>query len=140
MRASTTTHERSPTCDVLKDGGRTTARNTHQRIVATSRLPQLPRDTHRIIARPRDGLNVTKVGQIRFEQARAIDRPLAMDAALTPADIEEDTICPNGTQNIFVVCTHHEKNACAYIKVWQVRLGKRTYRTSGYPMTHAKVS
>lgn len=120
-KTASTTRER-------KDGGRTTApRNAYQRIVATSRLPQLPRDTYRIIVRPRDGLNVTKVSQIRFEQA------LAMAAALAPAEIEEDTICPNGTQNIYVVCTPHEKNARAYVNAQQVRLGECTYRVSVYP-------
>ncbi|KAL1474629.1 hypothetical protein MTO96_037830 [Rhipicephalus appendiculatus] len=97
MRAATTTHERNPTRGGRKDGRRTAApRSAYQRIVATSRLPQLPRDTYRIIVRPRNGLNVTKVSQIRFEQA------------LAPAEIAEDTICPNGTQNIYVVCTPHE--------------------------------
>ncbi|KAL1478803.1 hypothetical protein MTO96_052371 [Rhipicephalus appendiculatus] len=139
MRAATTTHERNPTRGGRKDGGRTTApRSAYQRIVATSRLPQLPRDTYRIIVRPRDGLNVTKVSQIRFEQA------LAMAAALAPAEIAEDTICPNGTQNIYVVCTPYEKNACAYVNAQQVRLGECTYRISVYPapppMTRAKVS
>ncbi|KAH8038357.1 hypothetical protein HPB51_001140 [Rhipicephalus microplus] len=108
MRTATTTRERTPTRGGQKGGGRTAApRNAYQRIVAISRLPQLPRDAYRIIVRPKDGLNVTKVSQIRFEQA------LAMAAALAPAEIEEDTICTNGTQNIYVVCTPHEKNACA---------------------------
>ncbi|KAH7962359.1 hypothetical protein HPB52_015690 [Rhipicephalus sanguineus] len=61
MRTASTTSERDPTLGGRKDGGRTAApRNAYQRIVATSRLPQLPRDTYRIIVRPRDGLNVTK--------------------------------------------------------------------------------
>ncbi|KAH8029373.1 hypothetical protein HPB51_025585 [Rhipicephalus microplus] len=128
MRTVITTRERTPTRGGRKGGGRTAApRNAYQRIVATSRLHQLPRDTYRIIVRPRDGLNVTKVSQIRFEQA------LAMAAALAPAEIEEDTICPNGTQNIYVVCTPHENNACAYVKAQQVRLGDCTYRVSVYP-------
>ncbi|KAH7947614.1 hypothetical protein HPB52_014485 [Rhipicephalus sanguineus] len=128
MRTASTTSERDPTPGGRKDGGRTAApRNAYQRIVATSRLPQLPRDTYRIMVRQRDGLNVTKVSQIRFEQA------LAMAAALAPAEIEEDTICPNGTQNIYVVCTPHEKNACAYVKAQQVGLGECTYRVSVYP-------
>ncbi|KAH8036095.1 hypothetical protein HPB51_017751 [Rhipicephalus microplus] len=125
---ATTTRECTPTRGGRKGGGRTAApRNAYQRIVATSMLPQLPRDTYRIIARPRDGLNVTKVSQIRFEQA------LAMAAALAPAKIEEHNICPNGTQSIYVVCTPYEKNACAYVKAQQVRLGDCTYRVSVYP-------
>ncbi|KAH8027559.1 hypothetical protein HPB51_007109 [Rhipicephalus microplus] len=127
MRTATTTRERTPTRGGRKGGGRTaTPRNAYQRIVATSKLPQLPGDTYRIIVRPRDGLNVTKVSQIRFEQA------LAMAAALAPAEMEEDIICPNRTQNSYVVCTPHEKNACAYGKAQEVRLGNCTYRVSVY--------
>ncbi|KAH8008684.1 hypothetical protein HPB51_000721 [Rhipicephalus microplus] len=128
MRTATTTRERTPTRGGRKGGGRTAApRNAYQRIVATSRLPQLPRDTYRIIVRPRDGLNVTKVSQIRSKQA------LAMAAALAPAEVEEDTIFSNGTQNIFVVCTPHEKNACAYVKAQQIQLGDCTYRVFVFP-------
>ncbi|KAH7934554.1 hypothetical protein HPB51_029080 [Rhipicephalus microplus] len=107
MRMATNTRERTPTRGGRKNGSRAAApRNAYQRIIATSRISQLPRDTYRIIVRPRDGLNMTKVSQIRFEQA------LAMAAALAPAEIEEDTICRNCTQNIYVVCTPHEKKAC----------------------------
>ncbi|KAL1483762.1 hypothetical protein MTO96_050195 [Rhipicephalus appendiculatus] len=89
MRAATTTHERNPTRGGRKDGGRTAApRSAYQRIVATSRLPQLPRDTYRIIVRPRDGLNVTKVSQIRFEQA------LAMAAALAQPKLQRTPFVP----------------------------------------------
>ncbi|KAH7964459.1 hypothetical protein HPB51_027303 [Rhipicephalus microplus] len=115
MRAVTTTRKRTPTRGRRKGGGRTAApRNAYQRIVATSRLLEHPRDRYRVIVRPRDGLNVTKVNQIRFEQA------LALAVALAPAETEEDTICPNGTQNIYVVCTPREKNGCAYLKAQQV--------------------
>lgn len=110
-----------------RDGGRTAApRDAIRRVTAASRLPRLPRDTFRIIVRPRDGLNVNKVSKIRFEQA------LAMAAALAPAEIEEDTMCPNGVQNIFVVCTPHEKNADAYARVQQIRLGEGTFGVAAY--------
>ncbi|XP_054922613.2 cytochrome P450 3A19-like [Dermacentor andersoni] len=49
----------------------------------------LPRDTFRIIVRPRDGLNVAKSTPVQVEQA------LAMAAALAPEDLTEDSICPN---------------------------------------------
>ncbi|KAH8042456.1 hypothetical protein HPB51_023466 [Rhipicephalus microplus] len=130
MRMATTTRERTPTRGGRKVGGHTAAqRNACQRIVTTSRLPQLPRYACRIIVRPRSGLNVTKVSQIHFEQA------LAMAAALAPAKIEEDNSCPNGAQNIYVVCSPHEKNACAYVMAQQVQLGDRLYRVYVYPAT-----
>ncbi|XP_065305230.1 uncharacterized protein [Dermacentor albipictus] len=55
-----------------------------------------------------------------------------MAASLAPAAIEEDTMCPNGVQNIFVVCTPHEKNADAYARVQQIRLGEGTFRVAAY--------
>ncbi|XP_075734171.1 uncharacterized protein LOC142775837 isoform X1 [Rhipicephalus microplus] len=111
-----------------RDSGRTAEpRSAYQRLVATSRLPQLPRDTYRIIVRPRDGLNVAKITPVQFEQA------LAMAAALAPQDLMEDSICPNVTQNIFVVCTPIERNARAYTMVQQLRLRDTLYRVAVYP-------
>ncbi|KAH8009660.1 hypothetical protein HPB51_018957 [Rhipicephalus microplus] len=67
MRTAITTRERTPTRGERKGASGTAApRNAYQRIVATSRLPQLPRDTYRINVRPRDGLNVTKAQQVRL--------------------------------------------------------------------------
>ncbi|KAH8027010.1 hypothetical protein HPB51_001325 [Rhipicephalus microplus] len=56
-----------------------------------------------------------------------------MVAAFTPAEIEEDTICLNGTHNVYVMSTAHEKNECAYVKAQQARLSGRTYRFFVYP-------
>ncbi|KAH9384654.1 hypothetical protein HPB48_026665 [Haemaphysalis longicornis] len=80
-------------------GGRRTAapQGAMKRLAAASRLPRLPRDHIRIIVRPRDGLDVRKVSQIRLAQA------IAMAAALAPAETEGDIVCPNIAQNILVV-------------------------------------
>ncbi|XP_070393173.1 uncharacterized protein [Dermacentor albipictus] len=111
-----------------RDGERTAGPNSaYQRLVATSRLPQLPRDTFRIIVRPRDGLNVAKSTPVQVEQA------LAMAAALAPQDLTEDSICPNVTQNIFIICTPSERNARAYATVQQIRMKDTTYRVAVYP-------
>ncbi|KAH7962366.1 hypothetical protein HPB52_015720 [Rhipicephalus sanguineus] len=77
--------------------------------------------------RPRDGLNVAKITPVQFEQS------LAMAAALAPQDLTEDSICPNVTQNIFVVCTPSERNARAYTTVQQLRLRDTLYRVAVYP-------
>ncbi|XP_049525173.1 uncharacterized protein LOC119457114 [Dermacentor silvarum] len=75
---------------IRREGDRTAGpKSAYQRFIATSRLPQLPRDTFRIIVRPRDDLNVAKSTPVQVEQA------LAMAAALAPQDITEDSICPN---------------------------------------------
>lgn len=111
-----------------RDGDRTAGpKSAYQRLVAASRLPQLPRDTFRIIVRPRDGLNVAKSTPVQVEQA------LAMAAALAPQDLTEDSICPNVTQNIFIICTPSERNARAYATVQQIRMKDTTYRVAVYP-------
>ncbi|KAL1466930.1 hypothetical protein MTO96_000530 [Rhipicephalus appendiculatus] len=111
-----------------RDGGRTAGpRSAYQRLFATSKLPQLPRDTYRIIVRPRDGLNVAKITPVQFEQA------LAMAAALAPQDLTEDSICLNVTQNIFVVCTPSERNARAYTAVQQLRMRETLHRVAVNP-------
>ncbi|KAH7983736.1 hypothetical protein HPB52_014039 [Rhipicephalus sanguineus] len=56
-----------------------------------------------------------------------------MAAALAPQDLTEDSICPNVTQNIFVVCTPSERNARAYTTVQQLRLRDTLYRVAVYP-------
>ncbi|KAH8036032.1 hypothetical protein HPB51_016336 [Rhipicephalus microplus] len=111
-----------------RDGGRNTGpRSAYQRLVATWRLPQLPRDIYRIIVRPRDGLNVAKVTPVQIEQA------LSMAVALAPRDLMKDSICPNVIQNIFVVCTPSERNARAYTTTQQLRLRDTLCRVAVYP-------
>ncbi|KAL1487205.1 hypothetical protein MTO96_046613 [Rhipicephalus appendiculatus] len=56
-----------------------------------------------------------------------------MAAALAPQDLTEDSICPNVTQNIFVVCTPSERNARAYTTVQQLRMRETLYRVAVYP-------
>ncbi|KAH8036559.1 hypothetical protein HPB51_001538 [Rhipicephalus microplus] len=56
-----------------------------------------------------------------------------MAAALAHQDLMEDSICPNVTQNIFVVCTPIERNARAYTTVQQLRLRDTLYRVAVYP-------
>ncbi|KAH7943377.1 hypothetical protein HPB52_007604 [Rhipicephalus sanguineus] len=106
------------------DGGRTAAAwSAHQHNVANSRLSQLLKHTNRIIAR----WPVCDHGQLNRFRASA-----GMAATMAGAEIEEATICPNGTQNICVVCTPQEKNACAYVKAQRDRLGESAYRVLVY--------
>ncbi|KAH8028425.1 hypothetical protein HPB51_016592 [Rhipicephalus microplus] len=65
MRMATTTCERTPTRGGRKGGGCTTApRNVYQRIVATSRFPQLLRDKYRIIEK--NACTYVKAQQVRL--------------------------------------------------------------------------
>ncbi|KAL1446044.1 hypothetical protein MTO96_028931 [Rhipicephalus appendiculatus] len=77
-------------------GGARTPAGVKKRIIAASRLPPLPRENYRIIVRPRGGLNVKNVSQIKVAHA------LASAAQLVPAEITNDIVCSNVMQNIFV--------------------------------------
>ncbi|KAH7952391.1 hypothetical protein HPB52_022191 [Rhipicephalus sanguineus] len=57
-------------------------------------LPPLPRENYRIIVRPRRGLNVKNVSQIKVAHA------LASAAQLAPAEIANDIVCSNVMQKV----------------------------------------
>ncbi|KAH7951055.1 hypothetical protein HPB52_004547 [Rhipicephalus sanguineus] len=78
-----------------------------RRLIAASRLPHLPRDNHRVIVSPRNGLDMRHVSQIKFAKS------LAMAVALSERDVAEDEVCPNMMQNIAVISPLAEKNANA---------------------------
>ncbi|KAH7955834.1 hypothetical protein HPB52_004078 [Rhipicephalus sanguineus] len=107
-------------------GGARTPAGVKKRIIAASRLPPLPRENYRIIVRPRGGLNVKNVSQIKVAHA------LASAAQLAPAEIANDIVCSNVMQNIFVVSTPEEKNARAYSKVELITVGGANYEVGSY--------
>ncbi|KAL1479646.1 hypothetical protein MTO96_034807 [Rhipicephalus appendiculatus] len=107
-------------------GGARTPAGVKKRIIAASRLPPLPRENYRIIVRPRGGLNVKNVSQIKVAHA------LASAAQLVPAEITNDIVCSNVMQDIFVVSTPEEKNARAYSKVELITVGGANYEVGSY--------
>ncbi|KAL1482047.1 hypothetical protein MTO96_015132 [Rhipicephalus appendiculatus] len=97
-----------------------------KKLIAASRLPRLPKDHYRVVVRPKGGLDVRKVSRIKVTQA------LVMAACLGPPQAEEDIVCANDIQNIFVISTPHARNAEAYAKVKQVRVGETLHEVSTY--------
>ncbi|KAL1475696.1 hypothetical protein MTO96_037095 [Rhipicephalus appendiculatus] len=98
----------------------------NRRLIAASRLPHLPRDHHRVIVRPRNGLDMRAVSQIKFAKS------LAMAAALSEEDVAEDVVCPNMMQNIAVISTPVERNARAYSQINTITLGMASFEVSAY--------
>ncbi|KAH8037803.1 hypothetical protein HPB51_017303 [Rhipicephalus microplus] len=98
----------------------------NKRLIAASRLPYLLRDHHRVIVRPRNGLDMRTVSQIRFAKA------LAVAAALSEEEVTEDVVCPNMMQNIAVISTPAEWNARAYSKITAITLGTASFDVSAY--------
>ncbi|KAL1485310.1 hypothetical protein MTO96_032040 [Rhipicephalus appendiculatus] len=84
-----------------------------KKLIAASRLPRLAKDHYRVVVRPKGGLDVRKVSRIKVTQA------LVMAACLGPPQAEEDIVCANDIQNIFLISTPHARDAEAYAKVKQ---------------------
>ncbi|KAL1443246.1 hypothetical protein MTO96_030357 [Rhipicephalus appendiculatus] len=100
--------------------------NVKKQVIAASRMPQLPKDHLRVIVRPRNGLDMRHVSQIKFAFA------LAKAADLGKEEIAEDVVCPNFMQNIAVVSTPTEKNARAYASISSVAIGSVEYEVNAY--------
>lgn len=111
-----------------EERGRRTAapRSALKRIVDASRLPRLPREHFKIIVRPRGGLDVKKSNLIHLARA------LAMAAALAPEQSRDDTVCPNGIQNILVISTPHEANARAYARIQRIHTKEGPFDVAAY--------
>ncbi|KAH7935545.1 hypothetical protein HPB52_002314 [Rhipicephalus sanguineus] len=104
------------------------------RVAAASRLPPLPTDHHRVIVRPGGGLDVRKCNKLKFLQA------LLFAARLPPAAAEEDIVCTNDTQNIFVISTPSLQTAEAYAKVRAIVLMERAHPVSAYVVASGTTS
>ncbi|KAH7964436.1 hypothetical protein HPB51_027327 [Rhipicephalus microplus] len=107
-------------------GARATPNATLRRVAAASRLPAMPRSHNRVIVRPGGGLNVQACSPHRILAA------LTMAAQLAPSVTEEDIICPNSMQNIFVVSTPNATNAAAYSRVTEIILTDQRHPVTAY--------
>ncbi|KAH8026635.1 hypothetical protein HPB51_023145 [Rhipicephalus microplus] len=99
---------------------------TLRRVAAASRLPAMPRSHNRVIVRPGGGLNVQACSPHRILAA------LTMAAQLAPSVTEEDIICPNSMQKIFVVSTPSATNAAAYSRVTEIILTDQRHPATAY--------
>ncbi|KAH7948584.1 hypothetical protein HPB51_028487 [Rhipicephalus microplus] len=97
-----------------------------KRLIAASRLPHLLRDHHRVIVRPRNGLDMRTVSQIKFAKS------LAVAAALSEKEVTEDVVCPNMMQTIAVISTPVERNARPYSKITAITLGTASFDVIAY--------
>ncbi|KAH7944674.1 hypothetical protein HPB51_028608 [Rhipicephalus microplus] len=86
----------------------------------------MPRSHDRVIMRPRGGLNVQACSPHRILAA------LTMAVQLAPSVLEEDIICSNSMQNIFVVSTPSTTNASAYSRVTEIILTDQTHPVTAY--------
>ncbi|KAH8028968.1 hypothetical protein HPB51_021670 [Rhipicephalus microplus] len=107
-------------------GATATPNATLRRFAAASRLPGMPRSHNRVIVRPGGGLNVQACSPHRILAA------LIMAAQLAPSVTEEDIICTNSMQNIFVVSTPSATNAAAYSRETEIILTDQRHTVTAY--------
>ncbi|KAH7974192.1 hypothetical protein HPB49_011827 [Dermacentor silvarum] len=97
-----------------------------KRVIASSRMPDLPEDHRRIVIGPRDGLDLRKAGHCKVAEAIMAAAKITYDVA------GEDVVCPNVTQNIVVVSTPLEKHAQNYVCIKQIKVGEKVYNVNAY--------
>ncbi|KAH8010134.1 hypothetical protein HPB51_025258 [Rhipicephalus microplus] len=107
-------------------GATATPNATLRRVAAASRLPAMPRSHNRVIVRPGGGLNVQTCSPHRILAA------LTMAGQLAPSVTEEDIICLNLMQNIFVISTPSATNAAAYSRVTEIILTDQRHPVTAY--------
>ncbi|KAH8035407.1 hypothetical protein HPB51_005131 [Rhipicephalus microplus] len=103
-------------------------------VAATSRLPPLPTDHHRVIVHPGGGLDVRRCNKLKFLQA------LPLAARLPPMAAGEDIVCTNDTQDIFVISPANLQTAEAYAKVRGIFLTEREHSVSAYVVASGPTS
>lgn len=94
--------------------------------VRRPRLPPLPREDIKIVIRPRDGLNTSRVSyaQLRDGVLRA--------AAVSTERASDDVFRLHPGQNIMVVSTPTMENAKKYCSIKELKIGNQTYATTAY--------
>ncbi|KAG0419804.1 hypothetical protein HPB47_003866 [Ixodes persulcatus] len=84
-------------------------------------MPRLTKEHFRVVVRPRGGLNVKNISQVKIAQA------LVTAAGLSFTYAAENIICPNAMQNILEVRTSSERNAETYAGVEANSIGSANY-------------
>ncbi|KAH8038199.1 hypothetical protein HPB51_024730 [Rhipicephalus microplus] len=97
-----------------------------RKVAAASRLPRMPTSHFRVVVRPGGGLDVRTCRQLKVMQA------ILMAARLPPVAAEEDIVCANAMQNIFVINTPSVSNANACCKVQEIFLADKKHSVSAY--------
>ncbi|KAH8033263.1 hypothetical protein HPB51_008662 [Rhipicephalus microplus] len=100
-----------------------------RKVAAASRLPRLSTSHFRVVVRLGAGLDVRTCSQLKVTQATL------MAARLPPVAAEEDIVCANAMQNIFVISTPPESNAIAYCKVQEMILADKKHSIPAYITT-----
>ncbi|KAH7931886.1 hypothetical protein HPB52_025184 [Rhipicephalus sanguineus] len=97
-----------------------------KRVIAASRMPELPSTHWKIIVRPRDGLDLRKTS------CYGISTAIFTAAGITAIQASSDLVCPNVVQNIVVVCTEKEDNARKILALKNIRVNGKEHEVAVY--------
>ncbi|KAH7978843.1 hypothetical protein HPB49_006963 [Dermacentor silvarum] len=92
-------------------------------ILKAGRMPPLPSKEIKIIIRPKGALNVAKIS------SPTVTTAVFQVAQFSPADMQQDTVCPNTQQNIVVVSTPSR-----YVFIKLIQVNGVTHDVNAYEM------
>ncbi|KAH6920451.1 hypothetical protein HPB50_028561 [Hyalomma asiaticum] len=97
-----------------------------QRPARKPRQPRLPDNHVKVVIRPRDGLNLSKMGEAQVRDA--ILREVGLNATLLKEDIHRACV----ETNVIVACTPHLSNAEIYSQITKLQVESKTYDVRAY--------
>ncbi|KAH7944558.1 hypothetical protein HPB52_021375 [Rhipicephalus sanguineus] len=97
-----------------------------KRVIAASRMPELPSTHRKFIVGPRDGLDLRKTS------CYGISTAIFTAAGITAIQASSDLVCPNVVQNIVVVCTEKEDNARKILALKNIRVNGKEHEVAVY--------
>lgn len=107
-------------------GGRTGNRKPRQRHRKQRQQPALPREDIKIILRPREGLDVTKVSSARLRDG------VFCAIGLKEQEAEGDLLRVNPEKNIIVTSTPSMERAKKYNSISKICIAGKTYEVTAY--------
>lgn len=116
----------------FQDSGRVGAKSSRRaaalkkRVIAASRMPELPSTHCKIIVRPRGGLDLRKTS------CYGISTAIFTAAGITATQASTDLVCTNVVQNIVVVCTEKEDNARKILALKNIRVNGKEHEVAVY--------
>ncbi|KAG0421412.1 hypothetical protein HPB47_002672 [Ixodes persulcatus] len=107
-------------------GGRTENRKPRQRHRKQRQQPALPREDIKVILRPREGLDVTKVSSARLRDG------VFCAIGLKDQEAEGDLLRVNPEKNILVTSTQSMDRAKKYNSISKICIAGKTYEVTAY--------
>lgn len=97
-----------------------------RRLQRLPRQPPLPSEDIKIVLRPREGLDITKISQAGLRDGVLRATGISYD------DAADDILRTNTVKNVIVASTPSMARATKYTAIQELRIGDNTYKVSAY--------